>query len=126
MTAALESGSTLDSIGSAEELVALSNDVYAGDVPPWRFATTSQFDGMATHASVRSNLWPGAFAVAHGRLVGITGTRVIVFYLKRVTGANGTSGCLSQTCNIHTIPLITIMVIMLVRSVIFSPLIQTR
>lgn len=47
--------------------VALSDDAYADDVSPWKFETTNPFDGSAAHTSVRSNLWPGAFAVARER-----------------------------------------------------------
>lgn len=65
----MASGSTDFVAGHPDPLVALSDDANLGKVPPWKFEMTNNFDNMASYASVKSNLWPGAFAVARDRLV---------------------------------------------------------
>ncbi|VVC44774.1 Radial spokehead-like protein [Cinara cedri] len=68
-----EMTASIDSVTEVPDpLIPLSEDVYADKVPPWKFETINQFDGTATHASVKSILWPGAFAVACESLVDYT------------------------------------------------------
>ncbi|KAL5237466.1 hypothetical protein ACI65C_004876 [Semiaphis heraclei] len=50
----------------------LSNDAYMGEMPPWKFELTNRFDHTNTYATVRSNLWPGAHAVARENLFDYT------------------------------------------------------
>lgn len=50
----------------------LSHDAYADEIPPWKFELTNQFDHTITYATVRSNLWPGAYAVAREKYLHIT------------------------------------------------------
>jgi len=42
----------------------ISNDAYAGEMPAWKFELTNPFDHTVAYATIRSNLWPGAHAVA--------------------------------------------------------------
>ncbi|XP_026819794.1 radial spoke head protein 6 homolog A-like [Rhopalosiphum maidis] len=50
----------------------LSNDAYVGEMPPWKFELTNQFDHTITYTTIRSNLWPGAHAVARENLLDYT------------------------------------------------------
>ncbi|KAF0764875.1 radial spoke head protein 6 A-like [Aphis craccivora] len=50
----------------------LSHDAYADEMPPWKFELTNRFDHTITYATVRSNLWPGAYAVARENLLDYT------------------------------------------------------
>ncbi|XP_022171447.1 radial spoke head protein 4 homolog A-like [Myzus persicae] len=50
----------------------LSNDAYVGEMPPWKFELTNRFDHTNTYATIRSNLWPGAHAVARDNLLDYT------------------------------------------------------
>ncbi|CAI6354534.1 unnamed protein product [Macrosiphum euphorbiae] len=50
----------------------LSNDAYMGEMPPWKFELTNRFDHTNTYATIRSNLWPGAHAVARENLLDYT------------------------------------------------------
>lgn len=47
----------------------LSDDADVGDVSPWKFEMTNPFDHKATYVTIRSNLWPGAYAVTREKYV---------------------------------------------------------
>lgn len=47
--------------------VPLSDDIYADKVPPWKFELTNPFDHKTTYVTIKSILWPGAFAVTHNK-----------------------------------------------------------
>ncbi|XP_025208612.1 radial spoke head protein 4 homolog A-like [Melanaphis sacchari] len=59
-------GNHLDIFGN------LSNDAYVGEMPPWKFELTNRFDHTITYVTIRSNLWPGAHAVARENLLDYT------------------------------------------------------
>lgn len=62
-THALDFDSNKDFSTHKELFVNLSEDAYVDEVPPWKFEVTNPFDHRTAYVTVKSNLWPGAFAV---------------------------------------------------------------
>lgn len=52
--------------GDSDLFSNLSDDVYMG-VVPWKIETTNPFDHKASLVVVKSNIWPGAFAVTRDK-----------------------------------------------------------